>query len=271
MKVGISSWAYPWSVGVPGFLPQRPMLAMDLVVRAHQLGVRVVQFADNMPLHELDVGTRREVAVAARGWGIEVEVGTVGLHPAILAEYLRIAQDMESAIVRVVIDTPTTQPSTDEIVNTLSRVLPDYEKAGVRLLIENHDRFRAETLATILRAVDSPALGICLDTVNSLGSLEVVETVLRTLGPWVRNVHVKDFEIHRSNHMMGFTVEGVPAGAGRLDIPWLLGQVRALPHDANVILELWPPFEGDVASTVSKERAWVEKSVAYLLRALRET
>lgn len=246
------------------------MRALDLVAHAGELGMTVVQFADNLPLHVLKAGERREIAVAARSRGIDVEVGTVGLEPAILAEYLAIAVEMGSSIVRVVIDTPDQKPSSDEIVTTLRQVLPEYTRAGVRLLIENHDRFTAKTLVSILRAVDSPALGICLDTVNSLGSLEVVETVLDTLRPWVMNVHVKDFEIHRSNYTMGFAVEGAPAGGGRLDIPWLLGQVKVLPHDANVILELWPPFEGDVAATVSKERAWVEESVAYLAQALRE-
>jgi len=268
VKLGISSWAYPWTVGVPGCPPPEPMRALDLLARASEQGVEVVQFADNMPLHAMDPGARRSLAAAAREQGIDVEVGTVGLEPDYLDRYLAIAGEMGSSIVRVVIDTPQRQPSVEEIVATLRQVLPGYARQGVRLLIENHDRFPAAELAYILRKVDRPEVGICLDTVNSLGSLETVETVLAALRPWVMNVHVKDFRIRRAHHKMGFLVEGTAAGAGRLDIPWLLGQAKALPHDSNVILELWPPFENDVAFTVEKEQAWVGESVDYLRRTL---
>lgn len=270
MKLGISSWAFPWAVGVPGQLPLDPMRATDLLARAADLRVGVVQFADNLPLHTLDTNALAALAKAARGRGIDVEVGTVGFDVDHLGRYLAIAVDMGSPIVRVVIDTPEQQPSTEEIVMTLRRILPEYGRQGVRLLIENHDRFRAADLVSILREVDRPEVGICLDTVNSLGALETVEGVLAELRPWVMNVHVKDFRIGRAHHKMGFLVEGTPAGTGRLDIPWLIGEVKALPHDANVILEMWPPFEGDLTSTVAKEKAWVEESVFFLRQALED-
>lgn len=244
------------------------MRALGLLQRAHEYGVAVVQFADNMPLHALDPETRRSLAAVAQGSGIDIEVGTVGFEPDHLNRYLSIAVEMGSSIVRVVIDTPERQPPHEEIVAILREVLPSYAREGVRLLIENHDRFSAADLAAILRAVDRSEVGICLDTVNSLGSLEPVEAVLVALRPWIMNVHVKDFQIGRAHHKMGFLVKGTAAGAGRLDIPWLLREVKALPHDANVILELWPPFENDVTITVEKERAWVEESVDYLRRAL---
>ena len=115
---------------------------------------------------------------------------------------------------RVVLDTPDWQPSPDEVMAALRSVLPAFERAGVCLAIENHDRFRSATLAEIVDRLDSPCAGICLDTANSLGCSEGVETVLEVLGPRTVNLHIKYFEILRLRHHKGFIIEGRPAGQG---------------------------------------------------------
>jgi sugar phosphate isomerase/epimerase len=84
------------------------------------------------------------------------------------------------------------------------------------------------------------------------------------LGPWVVNLHIKDFAITRPDHKMGFTVEGRPAGQGRLDVPWLLETLRGVGRDPNAILELWTPPQGDLAATIAVEDRWAAQSVAYL-------
>jgi 3-oxoisoapionate decarboxylase len=53
----------------------------------------------------------------------------------------------------------------------------------------------------------------------------------------VVNLHVKDFTIRRHQHMLGFEVEGTPAGQGMLNIPWLLGRLRDFGCNPNAILE----------------------------------
>ena len=111
-------------------------------------------------------------------------------------------------------------------------------------------------------------MGICLDTVNSFGALEGPEVVVEALAPYTVNLHVKDFIIRRANHMMGFAIEGTPAGQGRLDIPWLLERLRAAGRDPNAIIELWTPPEPDLAATIAKEDAWARESVAYMRSVL---
>ena len=142
--------------------------------------------------------------------------------------------------------------------------MPDFERAEITLAIENHDRFKVRTLVTMLQQIGSSRVGICLDTVNSFGAGEGPDVVVDVLGPYVVNLHVKDFSIHRHHHMLGFEVEGTPAGSGMLDIPWLLGKLREFGRDCNAILETWPPPEPDVAQTIQKEDAWVQQSIRYL-------
>jgi len=88
-------------------------------------------------------------------------------------------------------------------------------------------------------------VGICLDTVNSIGTLETPERVVEMLAPLTVNLHIKDFVIEPSSTQDGLRSKGGTAGAGRLAIPWLLEQ---MPHDNNVstILEQWPPPQESV-------------------------
>jgi len=63
---------------------------------------------------------------------------------------------------------------------------------------------------------------------------------------------------------MGFTLEGRPAGEGRLDIPGVLTHLRAFGRRPNAILELWTPPEENLAATIAKEADWAARSLAYL-------
>jgi sugar phosphate isomerase/epimerase len=165
-----------------------------------------------------------------------------------------------------VLDTELSHPSPGEVVETLRGVVPEFTRADVCLAIENHDRFPAATLAEIVECLGSRHVGICLDTANSLGCAEGLDTLLRVLGPWVVNVHAKDLRVARLPHQKGFIVEGCPAGQGLLDVPWLLAKLRERGRDPNVILELWPPPEATVAESVAKEDAWAAASIRYLRR-----
>jgi len=78
------------------------------------------------------------------------------------------------------------------------------------------------------------------------------------------NLHIKDFVIARVPHLMGFTVEGRPAGAGLLDVPRLLEQLALSRRCETAVLELWTPPETDLVRSVAKEAAWAAQSLAYL-------
>lgn len=264
MKLGIGSYTYTWAIGVPGHPPQRPMGALDLVERAAGLGIELVQIADNLPLHALAPRDIARLRTRADEIGITLEIGTRGIEPQHLQSYLRLAQQVGSQIVRVVVDTANAQPSEKEIVTTLRQLMPDFEAANVQLAIENHDRFRAETLVQIIEQVGSDHLGICLDTVNSFGALEGPGVVVPALAPWVVNLHIKDFVVVRAGHQMGFTIEGRPAGQGQLDVPAVLATLHAHGRDPNAVLELWTPPETSIAATLEKEADWAISSVAYL-------
>jgi len=237
---------------------------MQLLDHAARLNVPVVQIADNMPLHLMPAAGIDALAERAARLGIQVEVGTRGIEPGHLRQYLDLARRFGSPILRVVIDSAQRRYSAEEATAVLRTQRDAFTRAGVVLAIENHDRIPAAALVRMVQELGPDWTGVCLDTANSLGVLEGTATVVETLAPWTVNVHVKDIVIARLPHMMGFTVEGRPAGAGQLDLPWLLNSLAARGRNFSAILELWTPPEPELEQTIDKEQRWVEESVRFL-------
>src|SRR2546429_234559 len=101
MRLGVSSWTYPWAIGVSGFPPPvRSIRLAHLLDRAAMLKVGVVQVADNLPLHALDTAELRDARDQAVSLGLRIEIGTRGVQPAHLLRYLKLAISFDAAIVR---------------------------------------------------------------------------------------------------------------------------------------------------------------------------
>lgn len=271
MRIGLSTYTYTWAVGVSGHDPEHPMRATDLVDRAHQLDVPVVQIADNLPLEDLSEDELERLADHARGLGVDLEVGTRGIAADRVARLLSIARVVGSPIVRVVVDRDGHEPDPDEVVARLAPHADAFRRAGVVLAIENHDRFTASKLAGVVMRLGVDWTGICLDTVNSLGALEGPGVVVETLAPLAVNLHVKDFTIVRVNEQMGFNVRGCAVGDGRLNVPKLVAHVASgsgRVDEMTAVIELWTQVQNTLEATIELEAAWAERSVRNLREVL---
>jgi sugar phosphate isomerase/epimerase len=246
------------------------MTPCDLLQKAVDLGVSVVQVADNMPLDRLDEFELGRFRDQARASGITLELGASGIAAENLLTHLRLAGRLQARILRTVIDCGNDRPDVERVIECLKELAPAFEQADVLLAVENHDRFRAATLKRVLDAVGSDHVGICLDTANSIGCVENLETLLAVLGPRIVNVHLKDYEIFRPPHLKGFVVEGRPAGRGSVDLPWLLTELGRYHRDVNIILELWPPPAPSLDDAIAREDRWATESIQYLRRFIRD-
>lgn len=268
-KIGISSYSYSYAVGFAGFAPAKPLGAFDLVDKAVELGVPVLQIADNCPLDQLSSSQLADLYAYAQRQHVSLEVGTRGIETDHLLQYIEIAKTLHSPLLRVVIDTAWHRPEFEEIVALIKKVLPALSENNMVLGIENHDRFKARMFADIVNAVDSPLVGIVLDTVNSFACEENTEQVMDALARHTVNFHVKDFKIERVKNSMGLRVTGTIAGQGFLDIAKMEQRLSLEARcDYSTVLELWMAPEPGVEETVQKEDRWVKESVAYLKRIL---
>ncbi len=269
MKLGIGSYAVPWHIGIGEYQPERPLTHHDLLVLAHELGVEVVQYCDNLPLHTLEEADVGALWAQAQEWRMELEIGTRGLDTAELERCATLAERFGSPFVRVVVDTPTYHPSPEELVKDLQSLRSIFVSRGLKLAIENHDRFPVKVLAQVVESAGTDWVGICFDTANSLGTLQGPNEALDALCPYVLNLHVKDVRARRESHNLGFRVEGTPAGEGTVDIPDILARVRRANPRANAIIELWTPPQATLEETICLEREWLKRSVRYLNKLLR--
>jgi 3-oxoisoapionate decarboxylase len=263
MKLGIGTYTYMWSIGFPGAEPARPMTPMALLDQARELDVHVVQYGPNLPLQSLPASELNELLAAAAQHQIEIEVGTRGVETPHLLNMLDFAVGCGSKLLRTVGEYEGRATGCAELIPLLRAVEPRFRSAGVRLALENSNVPAAE-LDVALTTVDSEFMGITLDTVNSLAIPEGTREVARTLARWTACLHIKDFIATREWHMMGFRVEGRPAGEGLLNVPWLLDLLHAEGAKCNAILELWPPEQPTLAETVALEQRWARQSIDYL-------
>ncbi len=270
-RLGLSTFALGWSIGVPGYpAPQQPLNALDIIDRAHELGLSLVQFGDNLPLHALSDEELNALRQHAHERHIAFELGMRGLQAPAVERYLDLAQMFDARLLRVVVDTSDDQPTPPQIIERIRQHLPRLERDGVTLAIENHDRLPVETLAAIMREINHPHVGICLDTVNSFGSLEGPQVVIEALGRYTVCLHVKEFVVKRADHNMGFLITGAPSGQGMLDIPWVMRSLAQHGRSFNAIIECWLAPTNDMEQTIATEQAWLRESVQYLRTLITE-
>ncbi len=86
-----------------------------------------------------------------------------------------------------------------QVTECIGKLLPEAEKCGVTLALENHGRIPGlpEELLYIMKYFDSKNLGLCFDIANftAFNMNEKVDAVdaYRLLKPYIRHVHCKDW------------------------------------------------------------------------------
>jgi sugar phosphate isomerase/epimerase len=231
---------------------------------ATSLGAGVVQYADNLPLHELDQSGLEKLRKQAEKVHVTIEVGTRGIQTELLLRSLRIAKILRAETVRTLIFDESGKLPASEVLILLHRVLPEYEKENVVLAIENYERYTSAEYRAILKSANNDHLGICLDPVNNFGTLETPRQVVEQLGEFVVSLHYKDFAIRRIGTKMGYQIEGTPAGAGALEAGWLLETLNAHGRCRSVVIEQWVPAGEDLESTRRRELEWARQGLRFL-------
>jgi 3-oxoisoapionate decarboxylase len=264
-RLGISSWTYPWAVGtVHDQQPSKLLSPQGLVHKAAELRVQVLQIADNLPLSDLTSQELESLRESAGDCGIALQVGTRGIDQSHLLEYLLLAQHLNVKLIRSMGGRPGSAAPLSVIEKNVRAVLPVFVDAGVCLALENYEAYSSSDLGRLVNVIANPSFGICLDVTNSFAAWESVDQILKNLAPGTINVHLKDFTIERTNHLMGFVCLGRPIGKGKLPLELILLRLIEFDRRPDLIVELWPPPAETLNDTVSLEQAWAEESVNYL-------
>ena len=273
MKLGIGTYCYMWAIGFKfgdkEARPPRPMGAFDLLRRAHELGLRLVQYGPNLPLAALSEpiwtgsSPRRRHGTSSWSWA------PAAWRPSTWRARSRSHSASASKILRTIPEIGGQPAAVADIPGYLKAIQPLAEAAGVKVGIEN-GKIAALDLKWVLDTVGSPTFGIILDMANSFAVPEGWRYVTEILAPYTICLHHKEFTVKRAWHMMGFIIEGQPSGQGLVDTPWLLETLDKAGARYNVIIELWPPEQASIEETIALEDKWVVESIPYLRQFVRE-
>lgn len=259
MRIGVCSYALPWTIGWDGWLPDRAFQPEDLLDLAIELGAGVVQYCENLPIEcwaDQQPDRLARLSDRAAGAGVALEVGTRGLDPERLGMACRTARAVGARFVRTVAESGGAPLEPARLERDVERVRQVFERHGLILALENHDSHSAEDLAELMRR-SGGWLQACFDTANSLGCLQGTFEALGPLLPHVVSLHLKDVVARRVPYLLGFRVDGAPAGSGSARLREVFEKVRSVRSDATAVLEQWVPKGPDRDRTVAMERDWL--------------
>jgi len=266
IKLGISSYTFPWAIGFPGARPDSPLEPLQLLEKARELGVGLVQFGPNLPLDRLPEKELRELVKHADSWKIDLEIGTQGIDCEHLRDQIRFANRIGAILLKTTLERADGQMVMQaEISNQLRAVINTLEEEELSLAIDN-SRIPAHELNAELGSLRSPRLGVALDTANPLTLPQSWQISIRVLGHRTLSLHIKDFVVLPEAHGMGFSVHGCPAGQGQLNLPWIVDSFASLRIKPSAILESWTPEQKNLQETIALENAWAKQGVDYARR-----
>jgi sugar phosphate isomerase/epimerase len=262
---------YPWQPPAA-----RSMTIWDFLDRAKELGVAGVSLesvylpADDDFVRRLrerldELGLER---VWAWGHPRGLCSGTNAEAAADLVKHLGIAKSLDAKVMRIVGGSRQTRPASWEVhrrqLTAMLRPLIDVaEKHGIVLAMENHIDLLADEMAELMSKINSPWLGVCLDTGNNLRMFEDPLAVAAKLAPWTRATHIKDLFVLRGNPREFSFWPSVPLGRGLVDIGKVLGYLGQVNYSGLLAIEvdfLHPDY--------GEEDAAVAESVEYLATLL---
>lgn len=119
-------------------------------------------------------------------------------------------------------------------IATLRELAPMAEEHGVSITI--HALLTAQEQVRIMEEVDSPNVGICLDTSNAFLVLEDPVDFARQVAPWVKATHLKDSCIYLHEGGMDW-LGGSPLGRGTVDLPTIVQILYEANPECNLSIE----------------------------------
>jgi sugar phosphate isomerase/epimerase len=255
MKVAIDSYCYHRYFGeIYRGLQQpadRTMTVWDFLKRARRLGVAGVSLESCFLPNDADSLRRLRDTLDEYGfervwaWGHPdgLRSGSDRRAARDLVAHLAHARAIGAGVMRIVGGNRRTRPASfalhrRRLVGMLSQLLPAAEDHGVVLALENHIDLTADEMVDVVRTLDSPWLGVCLDTGNNLRLHEDPVTVAAKLAPLTRATHVKDIGVRRGDPKDFAFWPSVPLGQGLVDLGRVIAHLRKARYRGLLAIEV---------------------------------
>lgn len=233
---GVSSFAFRYSIGVPGSTPQKPMTGEKCIAAAADMGFASVQLCENLCFADMDNGVLADWAGRARDRGLKIEIGMQGLEPENLRRHLEICGIFQAELLRVVVGKSAADRPLAQLAGTLRDALPALKDRGVRIGIENHFDLPTADIRDLIDLAGDDAVGAVYDTTNAIGFVEHPLKTLDILGPRILSVHLKDYRMDKAE--ASYVMTGTVLGKGWLPVGDVVDRVLAYNPRAGFVVEL---------------------------------
>jgi sugar phosphate isomerase/epimerase len=160
-----------------------------------------------------------------------------------LVQHLEYAARIGARVMRIVGGSRRTRPDSwavhkRRLGGMLEGLVGAAEAHGIVLALENHIDLLAGEILDLVTSIDSPWLGICLDTGNNLRLFENPLVVAEQLAPWTRATHIKDIGVWPGDPKEFGFWPSVPVGEGLVDIGAVIGFLRKARYDGLLAIEV---------------------------------
>jgi len=266
MRLGVTSYTYRWAVGGDfrfgdNFKPKKAVDVFSLVDKVSKLGLEVLQISNNVNI-EMISENYTNLGETAKAKGVALQLGAEGVNTIIVSKYAEIADLIGAHLLNVY---STEREPIREVAKRIRGFLPILRDHELTLTLENEDSgiYSCYELAEVLRRVDDPLVGACIDTMNSTVILENPLETVRILTPYAVCLHLKDFNIKRTS-VSGFSISGTPVGTGMLNVKTVLTTVKEAGRNPDILLEQFMGKKGNEEKTLDEEERWIKKGIKFI-------
>jgi len=275
MRIGLAVHGTTFSMGLHTASGRPPIRPLPLMKQAQAAGLEGVE----IPLSLLENENIDALAAYASEQGLFIVLEAEGCDPETLIDAIRIAQQIGARTIRTFAGGARLggdrrpfagcwRAFLQTVRQGLQEALPFAEQAGIALTLENHQDLASEELFWLCETLKSPCFGITLDTGSTLATVEDPLDCARRLAPYIRHVHLKDYEVYLSGE--GYYLARCPIGQGVVDFQELFRLFSQLQPDLTVSIELGALEARHVRAFA--DDFWPEypqRSAAQIARALR--
>jgi sugar phosphate isomerase/epimerase len=246
LQVGLNPYGLTYHLGLQGQGTPRANPAgrgLDgFIELAEELGAKTLEIFEPWIAALDDAGVRAlKARLAALGM---TPVISSGLNHGPLDSAFLSAERLDARLIRVCLtsilcgDRNAAGEKWHELVRGVHGALAEYAPRAVAegrtLVIENHQDFTSDELVGLCEETEG-GVGICYDTGNTLPVGEGPLDFTRRIAPWVRHVHLKDYNVQFTDE--GFRLVRCAIGDGFVPFAEVLAILREHHDHLTAVLE----------------------------------
>ena len=163
---------------------------------------------------------------------------------------------------------PEIMTQLEDIASLITDALPLLERREIKLALENHTDCYASEILYLLKRINHPLVGACIDTVNPLMVGEEPMQAIKELAPFAFTNHFRDSVIQQTRY--GCRIVGCALGDGDIDLISAYELIEEAPGVNRINIEIAlnaPVGSKDIA--LEMENQAIEQSIKYCRNQLK--